>query len=59
LWRWTRSLRQRKAPCRYRIPTAHISARAVLSTTMCTTPYRSAGRPEVIYVIERLIDKAA
>jgi aerobic carbon-monoxide dehydrogenase large subunit len=43
----------------YRIPTSHISARAVLSTTMCTTPYRSAGRPEVIYVIERLIDKAA
>ncbi len=43
----------------YRIPTAHITARAVLSTTMCTTPYRSAGRPEVIYVIERLIDKAA
>ena len=43
----------------YRIPIAHIKARAVLSTTMCTTPYRSAGRPEVIYVIERLIDKAA
>jgi carbon-monoxide dehydrogenase large subunit len=36
-----------------------VQARAVLSTTMCTTPYRSAGRPEVIYVIERLIDKAA
>jgi aerobic carbon-monoxide dehydrogenase large subunit len=43
----------------YRIPVAHVAARAVLSTTMCTTPYRSAGRPEVIYVIERLIDKAA
>ncbi|HTP91717.1 MAG TPA: molybdopterin cofactor-binding domain-containing protein, partial [Xanthobacteraceae bacterium] len=43
----------------YRIPLSHISARAVLSTTMCTTPYRSAGRPEVIYVMERLIDKAA
>src|SRR5580698_7237017 len=43
----------------YRIPVAHVSARAVLSTTMCTTPYRSAGRPEVIYVIERLVDKAA
>jgi len=43
----------------YRIPVSHIHARAVLSTTMCTTPYRSAGRPEVIYVIERLIDKAA
>jgi carbon-monoxide dehydrogenase large subunit len=26
---------------------------------MPTTPYRSAGRPETIYVIERLIDKAA
>ena len=43
----------------YRIPIAYVQARAVLSTTMCTTPYRSAGRPEVIYVIERLIDKAA
>jgi aerobic carbon-monoxide dehydrogenase large subunit len=43
----------------YRIPISHIKARAVLSTTMCTTPYRSAGRPEVIYVMERLIDKAA
>jgi aerobic carbon-monoxide dehydrogenase large subunit len=43
----------------YRIPVSHIRARAVLSNTMCTTPYRSAGRPEVIYVIERLIDKAA
>jgi carbon-monoxide dehydrogenase large subunit len=43
----------------YRIPTAHVAARAVLSTTMPTIPYRSAGRPEVIYVIERLIDKAA
>jgi aerobic carbon-monoxide dehydrogenase large subunit len=43
----------------YRIANAHIRARAVLSTTMCTTPYRSAGRPEVIYVIERLVDKAA
>jgi aerobic carbon-monoxide dehydrogenase large subunit len=43
----------------YRIPAAYVLARAVLSTTMPTTPYRSAGRPEVIYVIERLIDKAA
>jgi carbon-monoxide dehydrogenase large subunit len=43
----------------YRIPAAHINARAVLSTTVPTIPYRSAGRPEVIYVMERLIDKAA
>jgi aerobic carbon-monoxide dehydrogenase large subunit len=43
----------------YRIPTSHVRARAALSTTMPTGPYRSAGRPEVIYAIERLIDKAA
>src|SRR6201987_2399420 len=43
----------------YRIPLSQVRARAVLSNTMPTTPYRSAGRPEVIYVIERLIDKAA
>jgi aerobic carbon-monoxide dehydrogenase large subunit len=43
----------------YRIPASEIRARAVLSNTSPTNPYRSAGRPEVIYVIERLIDKAA
>jgi len=43
----------------YRIPLSHVRARAVLSNTVPTIPYRSAGRPEVIYVIERLIDKAA
>jgi carbon-monoxide dehydrogenase large subunit len=43
----------------YRIPISHVEARAVLSTTVPTIPYRSAGRPEVIYVIERLVDKAA
>ncbi|MFY9897118.1 MAG: xanthine dehydrogenase family protein molybdopterin-binding subunit [Xanthobacteraceae bacterium] len=43
----------------YRIALSHVRARAVLSNTAPTTPYRSAGRPEVIYVIERLIDKAA
>ena len=43
----------------YRIRLAHVRARAVLTNTMPTTPYRSAGRPEVIYAIERLIDKAA
>ncbi len=43
----------------YRIPAAHVRARAVLSNTPPTTPYRSAGRPEAIFVIERLIDLAA
>jgi len=43
----------------YRFPTAYVRARAVLSNTPPTTPYRSAGRPEAIFVIERLIDLAA
>jgi aerobic carbon-monoxide dehydrogenase large subunit len=43
----------------YDIPVAHYRACAVLSNTMCTTPYRSAGRPEATYVIERLCDLAA
>jgi carbon-monoxide dehydrogenase large subunit len=43
----------------YRIPAAFVRGRAVLSNTSPTTPYRAAGRPEVIFVIERLIDLAA
>ncbi len=46
-------------PSLYHIPTAHVRGRAVLSNTSPTYPYRSAGRPEVMYVIERLIDLAA
>jgi carbon-monoxide dehydrogenase large subunit len=43
----------------YRIPAAHFRARAVFSNTAPTRPYRSAGRPEVMFVMERLIDIAA
>ncbi len=43
----------------YSIPMAHVRARAVLSNTPPTNPYRSAGRPEAMFVIERLIDIAA
>jgi carbon-monoxide dehydrogenase large subunit len=43
----------------YRIPAVHFRGRAVLTHTVPTTPYRSAGRPEAIYVIERLVDVAA
>lgn len=42
----------------YRFRAAHVRARAVLSDTPATTPYRSAGRPEAMFVIERLIDLA-
>ena len=43
----------------YKIPAAHFRARAVLSNTPPTNSYRSAGRPEAMFVIERLIDIAA
>ena len=43
----------------YKIPCVHFRGRAVMTHTIPTTPYRSAGRPEAIYVIERLVDKAA
>jgi carbon-monoxide dehydrogenase large subunit len=43
----------------YAIPAAHFRARAVMSNTVPTRPYRATGRPEAMYVIERLIDRAA
>jgi aerobic carbon-monoxide dehydrogenase large subunit len=46
-------------PSLYHFPAAYVRALAVLSHTSPTYPYRSAGRPEAIYVVERLIDIAA
>lgn len=43
----------------YRIAAAHFRGRGYLTNTVPTTAYRSAGRPEAIFVIERLIDIAA
>jgi len=43
----------------YTVSTAYVEARAVLSNTPSTVPYRSAGRPEAMFIIERLIDLAA
>jgi aerobic carbon-monoxide dehydrogenase large subunit len=43
----------------YNIPLATLRARATFSNTMPTQAYRSSGRPEVTFAIERLIDKAA
>jgi carbon-monoxide dehydrogenase large subunit len=43
----------------YDVPAAHVRGRAVLTNTSPTAPYRSAGRPEVMFVMERLIDVAA
>ena len=43
----------------YNIPVAHVRARGVLSNTPPTNPYRSAGRPETIFALERLVEKVA
>jgi carbon-monoxide dehydrogenase large subunit len=43
----------------YHIPAGYVRGRAAVTNSVPTTPYRSAGRPEVIFVIERLVDLAA
>jgi carbon-monoxide dehydrogenase large subunit len=43
----------------YRVPVVSLHGRCVVTNTSPTTPYRSAGRPEVMFVMERLIDLAA
>jgi aerobic carbon-monoxide dehydrogenase large subunit len=43
----------------YDIPSANFRGRAVNSNTPSTNSYRSAGRPEAMFVVERLIDMAA
>jgi aerobic carbon-monoxide dehydrogenase large subunit len=46
-------------PGSYAIPAATLRAMAVFTHTMPTQAYRSSGRPEVTFAIERLVDKAA
>ncbi|MDD9905734.1 MAG: xanthine dehydrogenase family protein molybdopterin-binding subunit [Rhodospirillaceae bacterium] len=43
----------------YRIPAAQVRARATFSNTPPTNAYRSSGRPEIIFAMERLVDTAA
>ncbi len=47
------------APNAYRIPAVHVATRAVFTNTSPTAPYRGAGRPEAVYMAERLLDQAA
>src|SRR5262249_59607400 len=42
-----------------RVPAVAIHGKGVVTNTSPTTPYRSAGRPEIMFVMERLIDLAA
>ena len=43
----------------YHIPALHLRGTAVLTHTNVVGAYRGAGRPEAIYLIERLMDQAA
>ena len=43
----------------YDIQTIDVGIKAILTHTLPTGPYRGAGRPEAIYLIERLMDEAA
>jgi carbon-monoxide dehydrogenase large subunit len=43
----------------YDIATIDVGIKAVLTNTLPTGAYRGAGRPEAIYIIERLMDEAA
>jgi aerobic carbon-monoxide dehydrogenase large subunit len=43
----------------YAIPAIYFNTKVVLTNAAPVGPYRGAGRPEAIYIIERLIDGAA
>jgi carbon-monoxide dehydrogenase large subunit len=46
-------------PSVYDVQAVELSTQAVFTNTAATSVYRGAGRPEAIYLIERLIDRAA
>lgn len=46
-------------PSLYDVQTMHVSTHAVFTNTAPTSVYRGAGRPEAIYLIERLVEHAA
>ncbi|MCC6213019.1 MAG: xanthine dehydrogenase family protein molybdopterin-binding subunit [Burkholderiales bacterium] len=43
----------------YDIPAAHVRVESVFSHSQSLAPYRGNGRPEAIYLLERLLDDAA
>lgn len=43
----------------YRVPSIRMRSRAVFTNTAPLGPYRGAGRPEAIYMLERLLDRAS
>jgi aerobic carbon-monoxide dehydrogenase large subunit len=43
----------------YTVPALHVTSQAVFTNAAPTGPYRGAGRPEAVYLTERLLDRAA
>jgi aerobic carbon-monoxide dehydrogenase large subunit len=43
----------------YRMPAIDLCTQGIFTNTAPTNPYRGAGRPEAVYVTERLLDLAA
>jgi aerobic carbon-monoxide dehydrogenase large subunit len=43
----------------YDIPAVAVTSSLVFTNTAPTHPYRGAGRPEAVYIMERLVDRAA
>jgi len=43
----------------YHVPALHLRGTAVITNTNVVGAYRGAGRPEAIYLLERLMDQAA
>lgn len=46
-------------PSVYRVPVGHFVSKAVVTNRAPTGVYRGAGQPEAMYVMERLIERAA
>jgi carbon-monoxide dehydrogenase large subunit len=46
-------------PSQYRIPAFRAEAVSVVTNKVASSPYRGAGRPEAVFVIERLLDRLA
>jgi len=43
----------------YRVPALHMRSRLFFTNTVPVNAYRGAGRPDIAYAIERLVDQAA
>ncbi|MDF1585257.1 xanthine dehydrogenase family protein molybdopterin-binding subunit [Marinimicrococcus flavescens] len=50
---------QKNLPSAYRLPVMAMTVRCAVTNTVPTTAYRGAGRPEAVYLMERLVETAA